>query len=323
MTSEPIDFDSPWKQILEHYLQDFMAFFFPQANAEIDWNRGYTFLDKELQQIVREAEVGRRLADKLVQVWRLDGSEAWVLVHIEVQSQEEADFARRMLTYHYRLLDRYDRPVVSLAVLGDERPNWRPSQYTSALWGCSLSFQYPIVKLLDYQARRAELEAEVNPFATVVLAHLSAQETRRNPQQRADAKFALMRRLYERGVRREEILDLFRFIDWIMQLPEEVETQFWQELRQYEEAYQMPYITSVERIGRQEGRQEGLQEGRQEGLREGLLAGIALGLELKFGPAGSQLLPEIERLEDVTTLRRVHEGLKTVTTLDELRGLYA
>ena len=110
-------------------------------------------------------------------------------------------------------------------------------------------------------------------------------------------------------------MHLFRFIDWIMQLPEGVEAQFWQELRQYEEAHQMPYITSVERIGR--------QEGWQEGLREGLLAGIALGLELKFGVAGSQLLSEIERLEDVTTLRRVHEGLKTVTTLEELRGLYA
>lgn len=73
MTTESISFDAPWKEILEQYLQDFMAFFFPQINAAIDWDRGYTFLDKELQQIVREAEIGRRLVDKLVQVWRLDG----------------------------------------------------------------------------------------------------------------------------------------------------------------------------------------------------------------------------------------------------------
>jgi len=29
-------FDSPWKEALERYLPDFMAFFFPQAAAEID-----------------------------------------------------------------------------------------------------------------------------------------------------------------------------------------------------------------------------------------------------------------------------------------------
>jgi hypothetical protein len=39
--------------VLERYLADFLAFFFPQAYAEIDWHRGYTFLDKELQQVVR------------------------------------------------------------------------------------------------------------------------------------------------------------------------------------------------------------------------------------------------------------------------------
>ncbi len=35
------DYDSPWKEILEDYFQDFMAFFFPLAAAEIDWPRGF------------------------------------------------------------------------------------------------------------------------------------------------------------------------------------------------------------------------------------------------------------------------------------------
>jgi len=47
------------------------------------------------------------------------------------------------------------------------------------LWGCELRFTYPIVKLRDYRARRAELEASDNPFATVVLAHLAAPDTPR------------------------------------------------------------------------------------------------------------------------------------------------
>jgi hypothetical protein len=36
-----------------------MKFFFPQIEAEIDWERGYEFLDQEFQQVVREAETGK------------------------------------------------------------------------------------------------------------------------------------------------------------------------------------------------------------------------------------------------------------------------
>jgi hypothetical protein len=78
------DYDSPWKEALDHYLQPFMAFFFPQAHAEIDCSRGYEALDKELQQVAQAAAVGRRVVDKLVKVWRKDGAEEWVLIHIEV-----------------------------------------------------------------------------------------------------------------------------------------------------------------------------------------------------------------------------------------------
>ncbi|WP_414589310.1 hypothetical protein [Scytonema sp. PCC 10023] len=53
--------------------------------------------------------------DKLVQVWRSNGEERWVLVHLEVQSHEETNFAQRMYVYHYRLFDRYNRSVASLA----------------------------------------------------------------------------------------------------------------------------------------------------------------------------------------------------------------
>ncbi|MBW4694064.1 MAG: hypothetical protein KME27_20145 [Lyngbya sp. HA4199-MV5] len=91
MTDQHDEFDSPWKDILETYFQDFMQFFFPQIHTDIDWSRGYGFLDQELRQVVRDAELGKRLVDKLVKVWKLTGEETWVLVHIEIQSQEESN----------------------------------------------------------------------------------------------------------------------------------------------------------------------------------------------------------------------------------------
>ncbi len=310
------NYDSPWKDALETYFEDFIAFFLPQAHQEIDWRRGYEFLDKELTQVVRDAELGRRLVDKLAKVYLLTtGEEAWVLIHIEVQSQEETNFAERMFVYHYRIFDRYRRKVASLAVLGDERSTWRPNEYGYQLWASQIQFNFPVVKLLDYSQRWSTLEASRNPFATVVMAHLQAQETRDNRVRRKELKLALIRRLYEQGYEREDIVNLFHFIDWVMSLPQELEDEFWLEVVQYEEETRMPYITSVERRGIQKGR----QQGHQEGIREGLLAGIELGLGLKFGREGLDLLPEILEIENVEQLRAILTGLKTVKTLEELR----
>ncbi len=123
------DYDSPWKEMLENYFPAFMAFFFPEAYRDIDWDRGYESLDKELQQIVRDAELGKRLADKLMKVWRLSGEEQMVMIHTEIQGEPEEPFPKRMYVYNYRTFDRYDRPVVSLAVLSDTRRDWRPDRY--------------------------------------------------------------------------------------------------------------------------------------------------------------------------------------------------
>jgi hypothetical protein len=51
--------DSPWKEALQQFLEPFLAFFFPRIHAGLDWRRGYQALDKEFQQIVKEATKGR------------------------------------------------------------------------------------------------------------------------------------------------------------------------------------------------------------------------------------------------------------------------
>ncbi|MDZ7970705.1 MAG: cytosolic protein [Nostoc sp. DedSLP03] len=300
------EYDSPWKQMLQLYFEDFMQFFFPQAHAQIDWSRGFVFLDQELQQVVRDAELGKRLIDKLVKIYRIGGEEEWLLIHVEVQSQEETDFPKRMFVYNYRIFDRYNRSVASLAVLGDDNIKWRPNQFGYELFGCTVDFQFPIIKLLDYQQRRRELEASRNPFATVVLAHLAAVQTRSNRLQRKQLKLALVRRLYEQGFEREAVINLLVFIDWMLTLPLDLELEFKTEVEQLEAQVRMQYVTSFERIARMES----------------LLEGIEVGLKLKFGTLGLSLLPEISTLEDVEQLRAVLKGLETASNLDELRSLY-
>jgi hypothetical protein len=289
--------------MLELYFPQFMAFFSPPAFAEIDWSRGHAFLDQELQQVVRDAATGGRRVDKLVKVFLLDGAETWLLIHVEVQGQSEEEFPERMFIYHYRIYDHYRRPVVSLAVLTDESRGWRPSHFGYSRWGCQLALDFPIVKLLDYEQRQDALAEDADPFALVVLAHLQTQATRRDPEGRYAAKLSLARHLYRRGYGRREILELFRFVDWVMTLPEGLDRQFKVELAQIEEESHMRYITSVERIARQEGLEEGLEEGRQEGVRQSILAA----LRLRFGAPPADLVERLERLDDAGRLSELYE----------------
>ena len=170
------------------------------------------FLDKELQQVVRDAELGRRYADKLVQVYTYEGTEAWVLIHVEVQGEPERGFAERMYVYHYRLFDRYRVDVVSLAVLADETSSFRPREYRRERWGCQVVFRFPMAKVRHWRNRWAKLEASPNRFALVVMAHLKAQESK-DGLTRKGWKLRLVRLMYQRGHAREDILELFRVID--------------------------------------------------------------------------------------------------------------
>jgi hypothetical protein len=183
------DYDSPWKEALDVHFEAFPALFFPHVHRDVDWSRGYEMLDKELQQLLPRAAQGRRTVDKLVKVWRHNGAETWVLIHIEVQTRRQRGFGRRMFVYNSRIADRYNREVVSVAVLADDDPGWRPDRYEWELWGCEKRLVFPTVKLLDYAEREAELEESRNPFAKVVLAHLKALETRRDPEGRRTWKF--------------------------------------------------------------------------------------------------------------------------------------
>jgi flagellar biosynthesis/type III secretory pathway protein FliH len=65
-----------------------------------------------------------------------------------------------------------------------------------------------------------------------------------------------------------------------MVLPEELEVRFQTELARLEEETQMPYITSIERMGIERG----LQQGRQEGLQQGEVTVLRRLLSRRFGP---------------------------------------
>lgn len=63
-----VDYDTPWKEILESYLKQFLELCLPDLHAAIDWSVPPKGRDKELQRIALASPLGGRIADKLFEV---------------------------------------------------------------------------------------------------------------------------------------------------------------------------------------------------------------------------------------------------------------
>jgi hypothetical protein len=141
------------------------------------------------------------------------------------------------------------------------------------------------------------------------------------------------------------------FIDGVMDLPQRLAQQSWQDTVTYQKEKPMPFITTpgqsgFERghvAGHQEGRQQDFQDGWQEGWREGWREGWQQGwpegrqegreetlretiewlLQSKFGADGLKLMPEIRQLGDVDVLRATFRAISTAATPDEMRRVWA
>jgi hypothetical protein len=87
-----------------------------------------------------------------------------------------------------------------------------------------------------------------------------------------------------------------------------MQQEFRAERYQFEEERRMPYVTSIERLAREEGRQEGLKRG------------MALVLEVRFGAAGKRLGRKIKPITDSARMRQLARIVKT-GTLQEIRAL--
>lgn len=124
------DYDNPWKIVIFHNFRAFLEYYFPDLHASIDWAIPPVFLDKDLAPPYPGTRIGTRIADVLV---RVHCNGAPLLIHVEIQARRDERFAERMLTYNYRIFDRYHTPVISLAVLADADASWHPADFTYGL----------------------------------------------------------------------------------------------------------------------------------------------------------------------------------------------
>jgi hypothetical protein len=307
MNAITANYDESWKEALSEYFDSFLDFFFSPIYQQIDWTKIPQALDKELQQITASSDTEKCIADKLYQVWLLDQQEIWILIHIEIQSQYDRDFCQRMYIYNYRAFDLYQKPVVSLAILGDERINWRPNRYEFKFGGYELMLKFPMVKLLDYESRWEDLVLNTNPFAMIVMAHLKTKATTANPEQRAESKWLLVRGLYDRGLEREQIIKLFQIIDRMMTLPNLLQQSLDFKIQKFEEERTMPLLSNMELRGVEIG---ALRKAQDD---------IKTVLQIRLGQVPSDIEEALNNLSDLSLLEEMLKSAVMVNSFDEFK----
>jgi len=315
MNPTTANYDEPWKEALSEYFEAFLYFFFPEVHQLIDWTKIPESLEKELKRITASAKTKKRFADKLYKVWLLRGEEVWILIHIEIQSQYEENFPQRMYIYNYRAFDLYQKPVISLAILGDERVNWRPDSYNYTIAGCEVSLKFPTVKLLDYEESWSELEASSNPFAIIVMAHLKTKATTGKLPQREQWKWKLIRGLYEKEFEREQIIKLFEIIDNMMTLSPELQSSLESKIKQFEEERTMPLMSNMELRGIERGKEIGKEIGALENARDF----VKTVLQARLGEVPLDVEQYLNKVSVLSTLQELLKLAATANSLAEFK----
>jgi hypothetical protein len=274
--------DGPWKDVLEHFFQPFLEFCFPEWAKQIDWKKGYKTLKADLP-----AREGTQICDMIFEVTLLTGKKSLLLLHLEIQGQKQKDFASRMMGYNASIYKRKKRQVISAAILIDDDPSWRPDcfeqqhPFTGKLYH---QFFFDTVKLLDYRGKEEELKKEKNIFALVFLAQLAVMESRKNQDLRKERKTALARELFTRGLKKDTISKLYKFIDWLIKLDPEHMKTFEKEIvkvagRESWQDWDPVYVSTFEQVGMMRGMEKGMEKGLKQGLVKGLEQGLEQGPE--------------------------------------------
>jgi len=83
-------------------------------------------------------------------------------------------------------------------------------------------------------------------------------------------------------------------------LPESLSKKFNNQHKEYEEGEKMPFITTAERIGREEGREEGMLDDAREMVLEAI--------DIRFNNIPEDIYKQIKALNNRILLKKLHKS---------------
>lgn len=223
--------DQLWKRVIADLFEDFLLFFLPSFHAEVDFSKPVEFLQQELFKEIMDERKGLRRADQLAKVQLKNGKEQWVLVHIEIQAQDETNFSKRMFEYFYRIYDRYEQKIVAIALFTNSSKKSTDS-YNYLYFGTALSYTFNKYVLTDFDEK--ELHTSPKLFGKVLLAALYLNKTKHNVLQRSILKEQLLKEIASLQLDNAlEMSALLYFTDYLLTLPKELTKNLNEEILQF------------------------------------------------------------------------------------------
>ena len=224
------DFDAYWKALLPMFLKDLIQLCMPEVYPYIDFSAQPRFLEQELHDIsVKQGKKGKKYLDKLVDVKLKDGSNTWLLIHIEFQNYEDPHFPERMHGYYYRILYKYGRDLTALAVYTGDIKDQRDA-YFRRLFTRNVLYEYYTYSIKD--ADEETLLASDNPFALAVLSAKYLIKSGKNLEERYQFKYRLIKLAFEKSYSRDKIKALLDFIYLLLPLDEAKESELAERITQ-------------------------------------------------------------------------------------------
>ncbi len=152
IVTSPFDFDGVWKMFIEYFWPEILRVCVPSLYEAADIKRKAEFLDKEMSEISEQLDgtdgSSKRYVDSLLKIYLKDGSEEWVLFHVEVQGKGGERISLRMFRYSCLIFLRYNKHPSALAILTAKRPKkeGEPAEYSYDVFGTTLKYRYPTLR---------------------------------------------------------------------------------------------------------------------------------------------------------------------------------
>lgn len=218
------DFDFFWKEMLD-LTELATSFFLPELHQEVDWSLEYKSLEQELRGPFSGRRSRPKRTDKLFKLKLKDGSDRFVLFHIEAEAYPNSSFPQRIFEYYAYLSVKFGfTPIAVLAIFVGDKSPVPFNHFTTAQFGTRLDLRFTTCSIGEWTEK--DLLSSSNPFALVVLANLYVIQSKGNSALRMELKRRLVTHLLSRNIPLEKFRTILNFALLFVRLKEEDEASF-------------------------------------------------------------------------------------------------
>ena len=245
--------DQLYKALITTFFEEFIEVFFPDVHPDIDF-QWITPLSEEIYTDLLDGNV--RKLDLVIET-KLKNSDVVIIIHVEPQSYEQADFNKRMYHYFSLLYNKYQKSIIPIAVFSHASKK-DENQYTINFdFFQVLKFNFMTLHLKKKNWR--DYIRSDNPVAAALLSEMGYKK-----EERVQVKKEFLRMITRMELDPAKQRLLYGFFETYLHLTKEEEEQLMDEINKLPEAekiFEIPIF--YEEKGKEIGKELGIEMGKK------------------------------------------------------------